>query len=183
MGRIIKEAVISHGVRIVRVHAKVDSGADVTLLAADDADRIGFDQCQGREAAVSGITRESKDDRYATTTRLCGREFTVTIRIDDREATIAALVPLWQISVRTDKQTGKEKVVSKADGRLRRSLIGHDFLQASRAKLDYSVPHSQAFSGVLHPAQWPDWTVHPVSKAEQTALRKLSKCPKKRARR
>jgi len=139
--------------------AVVDSGAAFTTLRFDLACHLGLDT----------KTAARMSARSASGQLLVGYRMAVCIRVDAREACVAAFVPTAR---RTDRGDESFQVA--------RNLIGADFLQASHAKLDYDKPHDETFSGIDLPSGLYDFG--PATADEAKALRKSPACPSTRRR-
>ncbi len=98
--------------------------------------------------------------------RISGFEFPARIIVGDREADLDVFVPIY-------RGQGKQRKLIREE----RYAIGHDFLQKTKAQLDYSRPHEQVFQGLTLDRELP------VTRAEAKALRALPKCALKKRRR
>lgn len=160
MGKIIKRFTVSSTNGRSSGMAKIDSGADRTILGLHHVRKLGYDIC----AAPNAVMRSVGDGR------LLGATVPVRLRIGRKEGVVQAFVPLFR--------RGKRGTVENV--RKTRTLIGHDFLQSAKAVIDYRK----------HPAQlsdrgwWPfEWKLERATAAETRMMRKAMRCerrPKKR---
>lgn len=127
MGRVYKDFTAQFRRRVISTCGQIDSGADITVFSIEDACRLGYDLRKQRKwEQVAGIGGS-----------VAGPRVRVRIRIGSRAATVQAFVPVVRVKAR-----GRTVPYSAP------TLIGADFMQASRAKLDYARQHGRVFSGV-----------------------------------
>ncbi|MFA6094224.1 MAG: aspartyl protease family protein [Elusimicrobiota bacterium] len=179
MGRLVVPVVLVYGEKSVRTEAKVDTGADQTLITISDAERLGIDVCKGELQTVGGLGGG----------KVAGRVFDIEIWAAERRAVVRILVPTHRMVSSTDRQTGKETVTFVAATRTQ-NLLGHDFLQDAKSKIDYSKPHNEVLSGMKAdgtpiPSDNPDVfelaTITPAErKAYEKQMRKDYKCKKRK---
>lgn len=142
--------------------ALIDTGADVSVLP----ERMACDL-----DLKNNTTGETVVDAFGGG-KIGGRIMPVTITVDGREAQIDVFVP-------TSRIVDDEPVRLTAEEQERaHAILGHDFLQAARAKLDYSQPHANVFGGIRLPKK-------KISKKLAGKIRALAVCrvpakPKKR---
>ena len=129
MGRIVKDFSIETGGGSGSDRGLVDSGASCTTLKSSLARSLGFDP---KSAGKTAAAESASDDT------LVGYWLPVCLKVDKREACVKAFVPIGKM-----KGDGSEEPFE-----IDENLIGADFLQASRAMLDYSKPDDRAFSGL-----------------------------------
>ena len=156
MGRIVKSFTARTASGKVTGEAKIDTGADRTIIAYPLACRLGLDIDTAPRAAMS----------TAGGHRLVGFSLKADIQIDSRRARVDAFVPLGTL--------GSDNNFRKVPAR---SLIGHDFLRRSGTQLDYSKPHANVMRGT---AGWPfEWKIGRVTAQEERLLRTAT-CPRRR---
>jgi len=127
MGRILKKFTIENVHGKSTDIGKIDSGADVTLVRLDIGRKLGVDPAIAEKLiAIGGIGQQ----------RLIGIEVPAQVRVGRASATLTVVVPIG----RYDAKTKKIKAVSQ-----QHNLIGHDFLQATKSKIDFSRPIDDAF--------------------------------------
>lgn len=126
MGRIYKSFMVETPRGKAKSEAKIDSGADITLVRRDVGKKIGVDVDNGGEPIVIG----------GLGGRVLGFEVPAKVTIGQASAQLKVVVPFG----RYDAETDKIVPVSQKE-----NLIGHDFLQATRAKIDFSRHHDDAF--------------------------------------
>jgi hypothetical protein len=158
MGRITKPFSAKTRVGKVSGEARIDTGADRTLIAYPLACQLGLDTATAPGSVMSSASGQ----------RMIGFSLDTYIQVDARKARVRAFVPMFTI--------GEKNKMRKLPPR---NLIGHDFLQKSGGKLDYSKPHEEVFSGGK--TGWPfDWTFsNTVSPQERRALMAVP-CRRKR---
>ncbi len=127
MGRINKSFTVRAGGVQVRSVGKVDSGADVSLVRLDIGRRLGIDPATSDVIAVGGIGNQ----------RTVGFSLPATIEIDGSEAKLDLAVPVGTVDARGHLTTFEQK----------NNLIGHDFLQATGARLDFSEGRGRFVAG------------------------------------
>jgi len=114
----------TRGKRTETFTAVVDSGADVTTLNQDTACELGLDMSSAptvRMQAPGGVT-------------LIGFELhNVHLKYKQREATLSKIFVPHSIELEDGERIFKDKIPPNDE-----QLIGHDFLQAAKAKIDYS---------------------------------------------
>ena len=152
MGRVIKKFTVARKGEEAEGRACIDSAADRTIISRAVACKLDIDFETAKLAAVSGVGG-----------RLVGYEVPVTIDVGEHGARVKAFVPAGRLTDDGEIAPARQ-----------RSLIGHDFLQKTGAKLDYSRQHSQVFSGL---PEVPTPLKHErVTAAERRALRRLKPC-------
>lgn len=157
MGRLTKRFTAKTAEGSATGSAKVDTGADQTILGLKKAKQLGVDVCTAPIASM----------RSVGDARILGVRLPVDLRVGEREATVVAFVPLYR-----QRKSGALEPVRRD-----RNLIGHDFLQLSKAALDYSKPHAEVFSGGI----WPfEWRASEPTPGEKRKLRDLLKCSRKK---
>lgn len=152
MGRIIKKFTAVRGTKTSTGTAQIDSGADQTVLGVQHAHRLGIDLCTTPSATLVGVGKG----------RLMGVESVVRVTIGKRTANVAAFVPLVRVL-----PSGKRQLATSEE-----NLIGHDFLQVSGAKLDYSKEHRDVFSGYFRER------LRHATPGETREMREMLKCPR-----
>lgn len=127
MGRIYKQVTLEN-LRTqgkATAKAKVDSGADVTLVSRDVGEQIGLDLENDMPIAIGGIGG-----------RVLGFEVPAKVTVGRSSAQLKVAVPIG----RYDKKTQEIRTVKQKE-----NLLGHDFLQATKAKIDFSRGDADAF--------------------------------------
>lgn len=153
MGRIIKRFSAKTSKGAVKGSAKIDSGADSTILRFDAACELGLDTKNDKIGAM----------RAADGGRLTGFYIPIKLRIDARQAEIEAFVPVF---VNSQEMLEKDQ----------KHLVGADFLQEAKVILDYSKPHKNVFGS---PGFRPDWQPTKITPEEIKLLRRRAKCRKR----
>lgn len=129
MGRIYKRFTVENTRTNGKASAEamIDSGADITLVRRDLGEQIGVDIDTDQPIAISGIGG-----------RVLGFEVPAKITVGRTSAPLRVAVPIGRYDARTRKITAVDQ---------KENLIGHDFLQATRSKIDFSRPIEDAFVG------------------------------------
>ncbi len=96
--------------------AKIDSGADVTLVRRDVGEQIGLDLENDLPIAIGGVGG-----------RVLAFEVPAKVTVGRSSARLKVAVPIG----RYDAKTQQIRTVQQKE-----NLLGHDFLQATRAKID-----------------------------------------------
>lgn len=160
MGKLTCRATFTTRTGTIRRNGKIDSGADYTVIGWSDGCRLGLDPATAQTAAIGGIGQA----------RLAGFLLPTTITVQKHSADIVVFVSYHRIIGRSSPALkpirGKTPV-----------LIGHDFLQAVGAVLDFKQ-HRIVLSG-YDELSWPfSWELQTVTREEETALRRL-RCPRR----
>src|SRR5207249_11502875 len=108
-----------------KAKAKIDSGADVTLVRRDVGEQIGLDLENDMPIAIGGVGG-----------RVLGFEVPAKVTVGRSSAQLKVAVPIG----RYDAKTRQIRTVKQDE-----NLLGHDFLQATGAKIDFSRGHDDAF--------------------------------------
>lgn len=155
MGRIYKKFTAENALGKAGATGQIDSGADITLVSLSIGRKLGLDPATSPTIAIGGIGRQ----------RVVGFEVPVRLRIGRSSANLKVAVPVGTF----DDKRGK--LVLNAQ---KRNLIGHDFLQATKSRIDFSKPHSQAFTeGAVGP-EVNEVVRLKITAAEVKALRALA---------
>ncbi len=125
MGRIHKRFTVRNEHGQASAVGKVDTGADVTLVRLDIGRRLGADTLTSKGVTIGGIGGQ----------RVVGLEVPATVKIGASEAQLALAVPVGVVDNHGNFTPRAQKI----------NLIGHDFLQATGAALDFSRSGAQAF--------------------------------------
>jgi hypothetical protein len=127
MGRIYKQITVEN-LRTqgkATTKAKIDSGADVTLVRRDVGEQIGLDLENDMPIAIGGVGG-----------RVLAFEVPTKITVGRSSARLKVAVPIG----RYDSKTQQIRTVKQKE-----NLLGHDFLQATKAKIDFSRGDDDAF--------------------------------------
>lgn len=130
MGRIIKDFVARRSGKHHWDSAVVDTGADITVLSSLAADTLKVPEEETIEHTVRGVG--------GTETK--GHAFLADIEVGKARARCPVFVPT-KSKVVTSKGNEEFQEVESRD-----NLIGSEFLQRVKARLDYSKPHGEVFS-------------------------------------
>lgn len=122
MGKIIKSFTATTATGKIRREGKIDTGADRTIIPFRDACLLGLDTTAAPIRAMGTATG-----------RMSGFLIPARVQIGKRVGTVQIFVPVFD---------DRGAPISR-----KHSLVGHDFLQATKAMLDYSKPHEQVLSG------------------------------------
>lgn len=133
---------------------KIDTGADVTILRWDIACALGLDISKAPLAAMGTATG-----------RMTGFNLPIELSIGNKKGKLTAFVPMFKVD--GDKM---ERI------QVTNNLIGHDFLQEAKVKLDYNKPHNEVLGVVSWPEEWSKTTIKPKEKEK---LRNVRSCPTK----
>ena len=127
MGRIYKQITVEN-LRTqgkATAKAKVDSGADMTLVRRDVGEQMGLDLEYDLPIAIGGVGG-----------RVLGFQVPAKVTVGRSSAKLKVAVPIG----RYDKKTQQIRTVSQKE-----NLLGHDFLQKTKAKIDFSRVSDDAF--------------------------------------
>jgi hypothetical protein len=151
MGRIYKRFTVENPRTRgkARAMAKIDSGADVTLVRREVGEQIGVDIDNDEPIAIGGIGG-----------RVLGFEVPAKVTIGRSSARLKVAVPIGRYDAKTRKITAVDQ---------KENLIGHDFLQATQAKIDFTREIDDAF--VEGETRVDDVVRLKITPAEASALR------------
>ncbi len=123
MGRVLKKTSFRTKQGAITSRAKVDTGADWTILDVKAAKALGLDVCTAPDAVMKTAAG-----------RLVGVRMPTRVGIGRYSAVVNVFVPLL---------VGKDLRLTSQ----RRRLVGHDFLQKAGVVLDFSKKHRHVLSG------------------------------------
>lgn len=120
MGRIYKQFTVENLLTrgTASAEAKVDSGADVTVVRRDVGEQIGVDIQTALPIAIGGVGG-----------RVLAFEVPAKVTVGRSSAQLRVAVPIGRYDAKARKITPVQQ---------KENLLGHDFLRATRAKLDFS---------------------------------------------
>jgi hypothetical protein len=127
MGKVVKDIAVSYrGCKPYHVEARVDTGADATVISKAVADKLEVQILDRKPCCVQGF---DGIDVY-------GYTMPIEVGLDNRTESVSAFVPVYRLS-----DEGKRKSVT-----LKTNLLGHDFLQRAGATLSLADPHTLTLS-------------------------------------
>jgi len=163
MGRILKPfTATTPGHRVAGV-ARIDTGADRTVLQPALARQLGFDPDSAPEGAVWGVGR----------TRVPGHYFRARISVGGAETELEVFVPAGPL--------GKAGTIKHQEQG--RNLIGADFLQKTGRRLDFSRRHSEVLQDGGEVGEVEETTITPEESAALRAWAKVYYAKPRRRRR